>query len=119
MESKPTRIISEPGEKTIIDSAGRKAKVIGLCCDDGKTYTVQEMAKLLGISRYTLYQRIALYGWEHRNVLAPPTPKGLTIDGKKQNPNYEGSQEWRQMSGRQRSWRLASIPGPGSFERTL
>lgn len=116
---KPTRIIKEPGEKIITDSAGRKARVIGLTCDDGQTYTVPELAKLIGISNHTLYRRIDLYGWKHRNVLAPPMPKGLTIDGVKQNTHQEGSPEWRSLSGRERRRRLASIPGPGLFEQTL
>lgn len=116
---KPTRIISRPVKKTITDCAGRKAQVIGLQCDDGKTYTVQELARAIGISNDTLYRRLDLYGWSHGNVLAPPMPKGLTIDGVKQNTSKKGSPEWRKLSCRQRSRRLASIPGPGLFEQTL
>ena len=111
---KPTRVIRPPRRITL--PSGQKT--YELDCDDGKSYTSDQLAKLIGLGKgASLVQRMARMGWDSPTLLSPPAPRGFTITG--EAAKNVGSAEWASLSGKDRSANLWKIPAAGTFELTL
>lgn len=60
---KPKRIIEKPWFKQVGKSKYRQIK-----CDDGKIYTVQELAEIFGVSPQWMSCAIRMRGWDNPGV---------------------------------------------------
>ena len=74
---KPTRVIRPPRRVTLL--SGQKTWEFD--CDDGKTYTSDSLAKIIGLARASLVQRLAKLGWSSPWLLAPPAKRGFYLTG--------------------------------------
>ena len=82
---KPTRIIQKPERVRVtgVQGVGRRMVIL---CDDGKEYSSNELARVVGFkSVHGFLQRLQKYGWDHPEVLQPPTKAGIKV--------YQGSPE--------------------------
>lgn len=108
---RPLRVIRNP--KTL---TGKGAPYVTVAdCDDGKTYTVAELAKIIGIMPDTMSTRLKRYGWDNDHIFNPPAKKGNRISGEfiAENVN-EG--DWQGLSAKVRNGRLSKIK-IGKWER--
>ena len=111
---KPTRVIRPPRRVTL--PSGQKTWEFD--CDDGKTYTSDALARIVGLAKgASLVQRLSKMGWSSPWLLAPPAKRGFAITG--QAAKNAGSAEWASLSGKDRSANLWKIPPAGAFELTL
>jgi hypothetical protein len=112
---KPTRIVKEPYRERIV---GYGHKVLQIECDNGKTYSIYLMAKLLDITPSALFCRIRQHGWDSPFILQPRAGNGLGLDGKptkKMRPTDNGP--LCNLSNKPRTYNLAKIPPLGTYEQ--
>ena len=75
---KPTRVIRPPRRVTL--PSGQKT--YELDCDDGKTYTSNALARIVGLAKgASLVQRMPRMGWDSPTLLAPPAKRGFSLTG--------------------------------------
>ena len=110
---KPTRVIRPPRRVTLL--SGQKTWEFD--CDDGKTYTSDSLAKIIGLARASLVQRLSKPGWSSPWLLAPPAKRGFCLTGQVAKNAGSAARAW--LSGKDRSKNLKNIPGPGTFEQQL
>ncbi len=69
---KPTRIVREP--ELIFTKTGKSYEIE---CDNGKIYTLAELAATVPIAQSSLSARIKKHGWQNRDILKRivPVPK--------------------------------------------
>jgi len=108
---KPTRIISPP-------TKGYK----GIClytCNNGYTYSLDELQEVTGLSKYSLSQRIRIFGFDSDMVFMPRAKRGFRIDGESVNNQVQasGNEAMKRLSGKVRSKNLSRIPPPGTLEQ--
>ena len=110
--NRPTRVLRPPRRVTL--PSGQKTWEFD--CDDGKSYTSDRLAKLIGLSKgASLVQRMARMGWDSDSLLADPAKRGMCLDGQPGNTE-RGTPEWRALSGKDRSANLWKISPAGSWE---
>jgi len=99
----PTKIISKPYR------LGTN-KPLMIPYDNGITYRLADLAKLIGYSLWGFSEKLKLHGWKHPNILKPPTPHGFTVSGKanrnalKEKPG--GNDAWKALSNESRKQSL-------------
>jgi hypothetical protein len=113
----PGRIVKKPVRKFV----GRVSHIF-VSCDDGKTYDIADLAKIIGMTRSGLYTRIRMKGWKNPHILAAPAVKGRCINGAKTGRKLgggsgKGSEEWERMSSRPRTYNLLKIRPLWTFEQ--
>ena len=103
----PTRIIKEPYRAKV---DGYKRTVFVCSCDDGNTYTISDLAKIVGLNYNGLVHRLRYYGWQSPLILKGNS-KGKRLDGKKlsNNKNNNGNEAWKKLSNKPRNKRLVKL----------
>ena len=104
--------------------AGSSNKRVVYSCDDGGTYTVQELAAAVGLPASTLYQRLKIYGPYFEGVFNPPSKGGRKITGElkqscRSDNTEPGNAEWRSLGNKPRTYRIFRIAPLGRWERRL
>jgi hypothetical protein len=109
------RIIEKP---TLVKRRGHYYTYLVL--DDGCTYSLSEVAEMIGITTSGLDSRIRVKGWRYEHVLNPPARRGMRISGGPTTGNkieQSGTSEWRAMSAKPRTHNLRKIKPLGTFEK--
>jgi len=103
-DKKPTRLIKPP------ERANRYAW--HYTCDNGKIYTMRELAGIFGLSSNTIICRIRRYGWNYPLLFGPKCKK-YRGPLKKSEAGYA---VWS-LANKPRHANLAKIPAMGVLER--
>ena len=88
--------------------------ILMICCDDGHTYTLQQLAGKLGMSRQKLIYQIKTLGWKHPEVLHPDFKGAASGEG--QRRTLHGNEAWKNLSDTSRLFKMPNVP-TGSLER--
>lgn len=105
---KPTRIVK-------IVEKGSFHKLF-ITCDDGKEYTVNELAQVIGLDRSGMHQRLRLLKFDDPAMLNPPAKRGYRIDGRNTFAKGYKSSQFQKLSSRVRSENLRKIRPLGMWE---
>ncbi len=100
----PTRIVCEPVKELC---QGRVLKVY--TCDDGKNYSLKELAEIIGVTPQRLNSRLATMGWQDPRFF-DPNKQAMKEMSKIGNP------EWANLGSRPRSENLRRLPRLGRFD---
>ena len=114
--TEPTRIVKKP-ERVRPDrekhGVNTTHKILVITCDDGCEYTIDQLAKIKGLTRQKLYWRLSHYPWSHPEIL-----KDQMSDAKKGGGVPKaGNEAWKKLSGDDRDHKLTTLPPVGSLER--
>lgn len=110
---KPTRILKEPYRKKL---PGYGYSVLHIECNDGLTYTIYQLAEIVGIRASGLWQRIRDNGWWWEYILADKAKPGKSIDGRTYNSLGNGARSgFSGLSNKPRNHNLLKIK-VGSYE---
>lgn len=101
----PVRVKPTPGEH----GTNTTHKIMLISCDDGRDYTLQQLAEYLGVKKQKIVYQITSLGWDHPQVLDPHF-------GKLPPPRKSGNALWHQLSTKSRFKMLLKIPPAGSWE---
>lgn len=106
----PTRIIAKPRREICTrNSKGQGMSMLMFRCDDGNTYTLDELAKATGVNRQTIRTRLSrALGWRDPEIF---------LLGRKKKKEGEGNAEWRRLSDRPRTRNMAMVCRPGLCEK--
>lgn len=90
---RPTRIIAKPRRETCDrNGKGQGMSMLMFRCDDGKTYTLDELAKATGVNGQTIRTRLSrAMGWRDPEIF---------LLGRKKKGEGEGNSEWHSLSSR-------------------
>ena len=110
-KTRPTRIIAPPHRIACPrNDKGQNISMLVFDCDNGRTYTLDELAAAALVNPNTIRTRIAAAGWDSPDVL---------LRGRKPKRESEGSPEWKALGSRARHQLLRHIAGPGPLESAL
>jgi len=107
---KPFRVLPKLGEH----GSNTTHQILMICCDDGNTYTLQQLADKVEMSRQKLIYQIKTMGWQHPEVLNSAYKEAST--GKGQRRVLRGNASWQKLSDKPRFVKIANVP-TGSLER--
>ena len=111
---KPTKIIKEPTRvrpKLGEHGTNTTHPILLITCDDGRDYTITQLAQVLSMTRQKLSYQIMTLGWDHPRVL------DWSYGKLPSRPPLGGNDAWRRLSDEPRGHRLACIPRVGIMER--
>jgi len=101
---KPNRIVRPP---YLVKVTGKGPNMVTMLdCDDGKTYSLKDLAAIVGIKAHGLGQRIHNYGWDYPAILAPKARKGRKITGEAFSFGGMGNAAWQALGDKVRTHNL-------------
>lgn len=96
---KPTKIVKKPFRKRIPYDDTRSFMRTFCTCDDGKTYDVRALAKLIGFTHHRGFvARLKKVSWQDDNILAPPMTERKHTD----TSTNRGNAEWKALGKKPR-----------------
>ena len=104
----PTMIVAPPVTKKLQCATGGSI-VKWYLCDDGRWYTLKDLARVCGLAIPTIYHRISRHGWDSPEILAP-------VGQTKDFVVSLGTPEWQALGSRVRAANLEQLR-PGTWER--
>ena len=111
---KPARIIRPP---VLVKVNGKGPNMVTMLdCDDVKTYSLKDLAAIVGIKAHGLGQRIHNYGWDYPAILAPKARKGRKITGEAFSFGEMGNAAWQALGDKVRTHNLKKIRPCSAWE---